>query len=177
MKLLVGLGNPGPKYECTRHNVGFLVVDELVSANGLEWSGKKFDGVCARGKILGEDCLVLKPFTYMNLSGKAVQKAARFFKVSPEAIVVVHDDIDLPWGRVKARKGGGHGGHNGIRSIIDSLGSKEFQRVKLGVGRPDGGGDVSGWVLGKMTDEELSHLSHGIYDEMVVRLEGIFRSV
>ena len=171
MKLLVGLGNPGPKYETTRHNAGFLVLDQVCDKHNLQWAGQKFSSEFAKGSIEGVSCICLKPQTFMNLSGRAVREATRFFKIAVEDIIVLHDDIDLPAGRVKARRGGGHGGHNGIRSIVSELGSGDFQRIKLGVGRPEGGPEVSDWVLGGFTDDELAQLAGVMTDEVYVRLK------
>lgn len=176
MKLLVGLGNPGPKYETTRHNAGFLVLDELAEKFNIEWSGEKFQGVVGKGQMLGESCIFLKPMTFMNLSGRSVLPAMSFFKVPVEDVVVIFDDIDLESGKVKARFGGGHGGHNGIRSIMDA-GIQDFHRVKIGVGRPKTPeeGSVTNWVLGSFNDEELLALQGPVLNEVLLRLENIFK--
>lgn len=177
MKLLVGLGNPGPKYEKTRHNAGFLVLDKLAQHFGISWNGEKFSGIYARGNISGEDCILLKPMTFMNLSGRSVQAAVRFFKIDCDDIVVLHDDIDVPSGKVKARIGGGHGGHNGILSIFKETGMKNFHRIKLGVGRPDVGSEylVENWVLSKLRTEELEALEREMFEEVLLRLENSFK--
>jgi PTH1 family peptidyl-tRNA hydrolase len=176
MKLLVGLGNPGPQYETTRHNAGFLVLDLLAEAAKISWDGNKFNGEMARGSVLGESCVLFKPMTFMNRSGRPVGDVLRFFKIAPEDMVVLHDDLDVPAGKVKAREGGGHGGHNGIRSIIDETGLAEFHRIKLGIGRPPHPGEaaVTSWVLGRMTDDELITLQTDLLRETQVRLKGIF---
>lgn len=176
MQLIVGLGNPGTKYENTRHNIGFALLDLMVEAAGAQWSSGRFESSYSRGRIHGCECVFLKPFTYMNLSGKAVKLAAGFFKIPPEMIVVVHDDIDLEWGKVKTRKSGGHGGHNGVRSIIAELGSNQFPRIKVGVGRPSGPIDVSSWVLSKIDPVLLDEISGEIMDTTMVRLENVFQS-
>jgi peptidyl-tRNA hydrolase, PTH1 family len=146
--LVAGLGNPGRGYERTRHNVGWLVLDELARRHGGSWRSK-FSGSLAEVR-LGELRLgLLKPETYMNESGRSVGAAARFFKVEPESLLVVHDDVDLEPGRLQARGGGGLAGHNGLRSLAQHLGTQEFLRLRIGVGRP-GRGDrrsVSDWVL------------------------------
>ncbi|HEY2938890.1 MAG TPA: aminoacyl-tRNA hydrolase [Gaiellaceae bacterium] len=146
--LVAGLGNPGREYERTRHNAGWLVVDELARRHGGSWRSK-FSGSLAEVR-LGELRLgLLKPETYMNESGRSVGAAARFFKVEPESLLVVHDDVDLEPGRLQARRGGGLAGHNGLRSLAQHLGTQEFLRLRIGVGRP-GRGDrrsVSDWVL------------------------------
>ena len=151
--LLVGLGNPGPKYAQTRHNIGFMAVERLASRWGLSLTREKFKGVYEVGLVGGVDAALLKPLTFMNLSGQSVQPAASFFSVEPEQIVVFHDEIDLPCGELKIKMGGGHGGHNGLRDIIARLGTRDFVRLRLGVGRPERG-DVTNWVLGRFSEEE-----------------------
>ncbi|RMH45276.1 MAG: aminoacyl-tRNA hydrolase [Deltaproteobacteria bacterium] len=137
MWLVVGLGNPGPRYERTPHNIGFRVVDRLAERHRIGGFRDKHGGQLATGTIRDTRVLLLKPMQYMNLSGHAVQRAAAFHKVPAERIVVVHDEIDFPFGRVRVKSGGGHGGHNGLRSILEQLGEDGFQRVRCGVGRPD----------------------------------------
>ncbi len=177
MKLIVGLGNPGDKYFKTRHNAGFLILDQILSRIGGSWQGKKFDGEFARGTLSGEDCLLLKPQTFMNLSGRSVTQAQRFFKIVIEDVIVLHDDIDVPFGKVKARTGGGHGGHNGIRSIMAESGAENFARVKLGVGRPQATRpDVSNWVLSDFSVDELIQLENEMVSETLIRLQGLFKN-
>lgn len=178
MKLIVGLGNPGPKYETTRHNAGFLMVDLLAEAAKLSWEGQsgKFGGEIAKGNFLGQSCVFLKPMTFMNLSGRSVGAVMRYFKIDVRETVALYDDVDVPAGKVKARDGGGHGGHNGIRSIIDETGLNEFHRIKLGVGRPPGGRDTADWVLGAMSDAELLTLQNEMMKDVMVRLQQIFRA-
>lgn len=180
MKLLVGLGNPGPQYEMTRHNAGFLVVDQIAETDKLTWSddSARLGGHIAKGKLFGEPVILLKPMLFMNRSGRSVGAAMRFFKIRPEDTIVFHDDIDVPSGKVKAREGGGHGGHNGIRSIIEETGENAFHRIKLGVGRPsplvpEHEQEISSWVLGKMTEVELSMLRNEMFDEIQKRLKCI----
>ena len=176
MKLLVGLGNPGPKYETTRHNAGWILLDHLADEARAEWGGQKFGGEWARGDLLGESCFFLKPLTFMNLSGRSVAQAVSFFKLSVSDVIVLHDDIDLEGGKVKARAGGGHGGHNGIRSMIAELGSGDFHRLKLGVGRPvHAKHAVSSWVLSPMSDEELLALEQDMLPQVKDRLVQIFK--
>ncbi len=171
MRLIVGLGNPGLKYEKTRHNAGFIFVDQLLAKSSGSWQGKKFDSEWARCLVFGVDCLFLKPQTFMNLSGKAVLQAAKFYKASPEQIIVVHDDIDMPFGKVKIRVGGGHGGHNGIRSLVDELAADGFSRLKLGVGRPEAKfPPVSDWVLSDFTAPEWDILRGSMFDEAQSRI-------
>ena len=153
--LVVGLGNPGREYERTRHNAGWLVLDELARRHDGSWRSK-FSGSLAEVR-LGELRLgLLKPETYMNESGRSVGAAVRFFKVEPEQVLVVHDDVDLEPGRLQARAGGGLAGHNGLRSLAQHLGSQDFLRLRIGVGRP-GRGDprsVADWVLSPFAPEE-----------------------
>ncbi|MFO0663124.1 MAG: aminoacyl-tRNA hydrolase [Polyangiaceae bacterium] len=160
MWLIVGLGNPGKKYEKTRHNVGFIVVDALREAWGLPAWSDKFSGLFTRGSAKGESVLLLKPQTFMNVSGDSVQPAAAFAKVSVENILVIHDEIDMPFETLKLKSGGGHAGHNGLRSMVDRLGSPHFQRLRFGVGRPgpDFKGDVADFVLGNFPGEQAAKL-------------------
>lgn len=148
VQLIVGLGNPGAKYERTRHNAGFWFVDELARAHGCTFQGEaKFFGEVARISIDGRDVRLLKPGTYMNESGRAVLALSRFFKVPAEQILVAYDEIDLPPGKVKLKKGGGHGGHNGVRDIISHL-QPNFLRLRIGVGHPGNKSQVTNFVLG-----------------------------
>jgi peptidyl-tRNA hydrolase, PTH1 family len=153
--LVAGLGNPGREYERTRHNVGWLVLEELARRHGGSWRSK-FSGSLAEVRLGDLKLGLLKPETYMNDSGVSVGAAARFYKVAPEHLLVVHDDVDLEPGRLQARAGGGLAGHNGLRSLAQHLGSQEFERLRIGVGRP-GRGDrrsVSDWVLSGFAPEE-----------------------
>src|SRR5512132_3106489 len=136
--LVVGLGNPGREYARTRHNVGWMVLDELARRHGGSWRSK-FNGSLAEVRLDGHRVALLKPETYMNESGRSVAAAARFFKVEPDAILVVHDEGDFDLGRLQARLGGGLAGHNGLRSIAQALGTKDFLRLRIGVGRPERG--------------------------------------
>ena len=153
--LVAGLGNPGREYERTRHNLGWLVLDELARRHQGSWRSK-FSGSLAEVRLDGLLLALLKPETYMNESGRAVSAAARFFKVEPERLLVVHDDVDLEPGRLQARAGGGLAGHNGLRSLAQDLGTQDFERLRIGVGRP-GRGDrrsVSDWVLSGFAPED-----------------------
>ena len=157
MFLIVGLGNPGVEYEATRHNVGFMVVDKLAEKYNFSAFKSKFDGLIAEGKIEGEKCFILKPQTFMNLSGNSVVKAATFYKILPEQIIVIHDDMDLQPSQLKAKLGGGTGGHNGLKSIDAHIGVN-YNRVRVGVGHPKGQGDeVINHVLSRFSkcDKEL----------------------
>lgn len=150
--LIVGLGNPGPQYAHNRHNIGFMVVDRLAGVVGGGFR-EKFHGHVARGTLAGRDVVLLKPMTWMNLSGTSVGEAASFFKTPAAEVIVIHDEIDLPGGDVKVKIGGGHAGHNGLRSIFEHYG-KDFVRVRCGIGRPTHG-EVHGHVLGDFRGEEL----------------------
>lgn len=158
MKLIVGLGNPGRQYQGTRHNVGFRVVDELARKAGIALSSNKFEGEYGQGTLAGTKAALLKPQTYMNLSGDSVAPAARFYKVEPEDLIVVHDELDLPFGRLQLKKGGGTGGHNGLNSIVERLGSNEFIRLRVGIGKPETKERVVGHVLGGFAQSEAGQL-------------------
>jgi PTH1 family peptidyl-tRNA hydrolase len=153
--LVVGLGNPGREYARHRHNVGWMVVDELARRHGATWKGK-FSGQLAEIRVDGHRVALLKPETFMNESGRSVGSAARFYKLEPDAVLVIHDEIDLEPGRLQARRGGGLAGHNGLRSIASHLGSQDFLRLRVGVGRP-GRGDPrppADYVLSAFTPDE-----------------------
>ena len=146
--LVAGLGNPGGRHERDRHNVGWMVVDELARRREVSFKAK-FNGRIGEGRIEDRRVALLKPETYMNESGRSISAAARFYKVAPDDVLVVHDDVDLEFGRLQARAGGGLGGHNGLRSIAQALGTSDFQRLRIGVGRPGRGDprDVASYVL------------------------------
>ena len=155
LRLIVGLGNPGREYETTRHNIGFRWVDELARLQNLNFrSEAKFHGMAARGHLHGHEILLLKPQTFMNVSGRAVGALAQFYKIAPAEILVVHDELDLPPGVARLKLGGGHGGHNGLKDIIAHLSSKDFWRLRLGIGHPGEGADVAGFVLNDPRREE-----------------------
>ena len=153
MWIVAGLGNPGERYLKTRHNVGFMVVDALNERVGAKFRHAA-NYEAALGTLGGERLLLMKPLTFMNLSGDAVQSALSYYKIAPSSLIVVHDDLDLDTGRLKIRLGGGSGGHKGIASIIEAIGS-EFLRVKIGIGRP-AAGSAEGYVLGRFTPDEES---------------------
>ena len=159
IKLIVGLGNPGQQYEKTRHNAGFLFLDALAQELGCAWSNQaRFQGFFAEVSIAGSKVMLLKPDTFMNRSGQSVGKVARYYKLLPEEILVVHDELDFNPGVVKLKKDGGHAGHNGLRDIIAHLGSKEFYRLRLGIGRPPAGKVVADFVLSSPSKPELEML-------------------
>ncbi|MBM7866393.1 aminoacyl-tRNA hydrolase [Heliobacterium gestii] len=154
MKAIVGLGNPGLQYARTRHNIGFMVIDRLAEMWGADGFRDKFQGLCSEARVDGEKVLLLKPQTYMNLSGQAVAAMAVFYKLPPEDILVIYDDMDLNLGKLRARAKGSSGGHNGMKSIIALLGTEEFPRLKMGIGRPAGRRPAAAHVLESFTDEE-----------------------
>lgn len=161
MWLVVGLGNPEKKYAKNRHNVGFMVLDALASDLGApEWRDKWKGRTTRLPKEAAGDVTLLEPMTFMNLSGESVQPAAAFLKTSPSEILVVHDELDLPFGDVRLKVGGGHAGHNGLRSMIECLGSPDFARLRVGIGRPPPGfrGDVADWVLSNFDGVEAAEL-------------------
>ena len=154
MILVVGLGNPGKKYTETKHNVGFLVLDELGKRVGIDINKDKFQSSCGEGFIDEKKLLLLKPQTYMNRSGDAVQAASNFYKIAPENIVVVHDEMDISLGRIMIKPGGGSAGNNGIKSIISNLGTKDFIRVRIGIGKPGTREDGANHVLSGFSKSE-----------------------
>ncbi len=172
-KLIVGLGNPGPKYLWTRHNAGFMVLDRLSHRTGIPITKKNFSGLSGEGNLLGERVLLLKPQTFMNLSGRSVSEALRFHKLSFSDLMVIHDDLDIPFGRMKVREGGGHGGHNGLRSLLQELGSAQFVRVRVGIGRPVHG-DAADHVLSNFSPDEMAGLPH-LLDGVVEGVEMFLR--
>lgn len=151
--LFVGLGNPGTQYQNHRHNIGFMAVDEIIRRFSFGNSQKKYKGEISQGEISGHKVLALKPQTYMNLSGESVQAAAAFYKIKPERIIVFYDELDLEPSKVRVKKAGGAGGHNGIRSIDQHLG-KNYWRVRLGIGHPGDRDRVTGYVLGNFSSED-----------------------
>ncbi len=158
--LIVGLGNPGPDYELTRHNAGFLALDHIADQQGWSLNTEKWQGICGSGRLGSERVFLVKPQTYMNRSGECVARFADFHRIGLEQILVLHDDLDLPSGKIKVTAKGGAGGHNGIRSLIQHLGSPEFVRLKIGIGRPprneEGQGiPVERYVLSAFSEAEL----------------------
>lgn len=160
MKVIVGLGNPGRKYSDTRHNIGFRALEEVARRYSIEKEESRFDSIIGHIRIGGEKVLLVKPLTYMNLSGKAVQPLMRWFKLDLAELIVVYDDMDLAPGTVRLRAQGGSGGHKGMTSIIERLGSKEFARIRIGIGRPDN--DAIDWVLGKFGAAEQKLMDEAI---------------
>ena len=158
MKLICGLGNPGAEHAGDRHNAGYLVVDRLGARLGIALETAKFESRAGAGRLGAERVLLLKPETYMNLSGQAVAAAARFYKVAPAEVLVVHDELDHPFGRMQLKSGGGTAGHNGLRSILSSLGEDSFARLRIGVGKPEGKERTVGHVLSGFSAEERAVL-------------------
>ena len=152
--LVVGLGNPGEKYAKTRHNMGFLTLDLLAEKEKVRIDRLKFKAVTAQVNFGGARCLLMKPQTFMNLSGEAVREAAQFYKIPPENVLVIYDDISIPVGKIRVRPSGSAGGHNGIKNIIAHLGTDKFPRVKVGVGAPGQEGDMIDWVIGNPSQTE-----------------------
>lgn len=162
MKLIVGLGNPGPQYRDTRHNIGFAVVDLLARRSGLTFGGGPTGALIARVRQPGEGALLAKPLTYMNLSGAAVADLARYFRVAIPDVIIVADDVNLPLGKLRARARGSDGGHHGLRSIIERLGTSEFARLRIGVGRGDPRRDLADHVLARFDADEQGEVDSAI---------------
>lgn len=163
MKVIVGLGNPGKQYELTRHNIGFWAVDQLSEKWNIPFQKEKWKSYVAEGVVHGEKVFLLKPFTYMNLSGEAVGAAMRFLKLSTKDLLVIFDDLDLPLGQLRLRQKGSSGGHNGMKSIISHLGTEEFNRIKIGIDRPPTGMKVVDYVL-----EPFSESDHLVADDAAI---------
>lgn len=179
MYIIVGLGNPGKKYEKTRHNVGFNVIDEISKRNGIEVKKEKFNALIGEGFIGEEKLILVKPMRYMNLSGQAVSLIYNFYKIEPENLIIVYDDIDIPLGNIRIRKQGGAGTHNGMKSICSSLGFKNFPRIRVGIGND--GEDLIDYVIGKVPKKEQeilreSALKAGIAAEDILKF-GIDRAM
>ena len=158
-QLVVGLGNPGPQYEKTRHNVGFMVADLLAGRLGGTFKLHKRSGAeIVTGRLGNRPVVVAKPRTYMNESGRHIGPLAKFYSVSPAAVIVIHDELDIDFGRIRLKLGGGEGGHNGLRSVVNALGTKDFHRVRIGIGRPPGRKDPAAFVLENFTAAERAEV-------------------
>lgn len=162
MKVFVGLGNPGRQYEETRHNIGFMVIDELADKWNIPLTQSKFKGIFGQGMVNGEKVLLVKPLTYMNLSGECVRPLLDFYKLDVEDLVVIYDDLDLPPGKLRLRQKGSAGGHNGIKSLILHLQTQNFNRIRMGIDRPKNGPSISDYVLGKFHSEERPAIDDSI---------------
>lgn len=169
IQLIAGLGNPGPQYEATRHNVGFWLTDLLCQQSQATFTPEnKFKGLTALIKIAGQDCRVIQPSTYMNRSGEAILAIANFYKILPHEILVVHDDLDLPVGNLRLKFDGGHGGHNGLRDIVARIGSKQFYRLRIGIGHPGDKDDVLNYVLHRPSISDKEKILTGIDHALAV---------
>ena len=176
MLLILGLGNPGGRYELTRHNAGFLVLDNLADKYKIKLTQNKYRSLYGKGEIEGLPVILAKPMTYMNESGKAVKALLSAFNLSPEQILVTHDDIDLPLGKIKTKLKGGDGGQLGIRSTIETLQTREFYRVRIGVDRPEDREDIVDYVLSPFTEEE-SGLLNNVMNKAVQTIEASLKEL
>jgi PTH1 family peptidyl-tRNA hydrolase len=158
MYLILGLGNPGRRYQFTRHNIGFMVLEKIAAQREVDLKQKSFDALWNRGKIAGIDVLLALPQTYMNLSGNAARKLLAYFKMDISNLIVIHDDLDLPFGTVRLKTGGGNAGHKGLKSIISCLGTADFMRVRLGIGKPSDKSRIEDYVLQKFDSGETDLL-------------------
>jgi len=161
MYLIIGLGNPEEEYGKTRHNMGFNTINKIAKKYNIEVGKSKFQGLYETAIIEGQKALLVKPQTYMNLSGNCVQEFVNFYKIEKENIIVIYDDMDIQPGIIKIRKQGGSGGHNGMKSIIQMLGTEQFSRVRIGIGRPKHNGDEINYVIGSIPEEEIPKLDEG----------------
>jgi len=181
VKIIVGLGNPGILYRMTRHNIGFQVIDRLAKINHIPIRTKRYKSLYGTGRIDSQPVILIKPLTFMNRSGEAVKKVADFFHLGMEDLVVVHDDLDLPFGRLRYKRRGGDGGHQGIRSIIERTGGDNFLRLKVGIGRPPQGVDSAKYVLEVFDKIEQSHLdqilTQGAESLKLMLLEGLEKAM
>ena len=177
MKLIVGLGNPDKCYAQTFHNVGFIAIDKLADKLGVAINKKMCEGIVGESRINGDKVFLLKPLTYMNLSGIAVDKIMRKFKIVPQDVYVFVDDIDLPLGKIRYRENGSAGTHNGLKSIVNELGSQDFKRIKIGIGRDEKFKDLADFVLSKIPDEKMEiinkEIDEGIEKVMSVLMRGL----
>ena len=181
MKLIVGLGNPGIPYRMTRHNIGFQVVDRLAKLNDIPIRTKRFKSLYGKGWIDFQQIILAKPMTFMNRSGEAVKKAVDFFHLKMDDLIIVHDDLDLPFGRLRFKQRGGDGGHQGVRSIIEGVGGNIFLRLKVGIGRPSQGSDPAEYVLETFEKVEQLHLDQVLLQAAeslkVMLLEGLEKAL
>lgn len=174
--ILVGLGNPGKEYEKTRHNIGFMALDFVSKKLNIDFSTQKFKSSYGLGNFGNKKVILLKPQTFMNLSGQAVVLLMAFYKVAPENVILVYDDISLPVGKIRIRKQGSHGGHNGVKNIVALSGSQSFPRIKVGVGeKPNENWDLADWVLSKFSSDEMNLIENNmpkIYDALDLIVQG-----
>lgn len=163
--VIAGLGNPESKYESTRHNVGFLALDRLEKLLNIEINQKKFDGLFTQTIYNGSKLYLIKPLTYMNLSGRSVAEIKNYYKIEASNLIVIHDELDLLFGKIKIKIGGGTAGHNGIKSIVNSLGDNSFVRIRVGIGKPPTGQDGSSYVLSNFSRKEMNELEDSVLDQ------------
>lgn len=162
MYLIIGLGNPEEEYSKTRHNMGFNTIDLIARNYDIEVNKNKFQGLCGNGIIEGQKVILIKPQTYMNLSGNCVKEAMNFYKIEKENILIIYDDMDVLPGQIKIRKQGSAGGHNGMKSIIQNIGTEQFHRIRIGIGRPMNNGDEINYVIGPIPEDEMPKLKQGV---------------
>jgi len=174
VQVVVGLGNPGKRYEGTRHNIGFQVVSLVAERNGISLKERKFKAHIGKGQVASELAMLVCPQTFMNLSGDSLSPLVGFYKLPTEALVVIHDDLDLGMGTVRVKQGGGHGGHNGLRDLVQKLGNSDFQRVRVGIGRPEGPMATSDWVLSRWGGSDAVRL-RGIKERAVDAVEAVLQ--
>lgn len=171
-RLIVGLGNPGEAYRLTRHNIGFMVVDRLAHKHRILVEKRRFEAVFGLGKVDGQPVILARPMTFMNLSGPAVRNLARFFNLDTKDLLVIHDDVDLVFGRIKIKEKGGDGGHNGVKSLIEAFGSGAFARVRIGIGRPSTMQDVKGYVLNRFGEQQ-----EAVLDELITMAQDAVETI
>ena len=174
--MILGLGNPGPRYELTRHNAGFWVADNLAEKYNIRLDRHKYSSLYGKGEVEGLEVVIAKPMTYMNESGKAAKSLLSAFSLSPERMLVIHDDIDLPLGKIKKKLKGGDGGQRGIRSTIQSIRTREFARVRVGIGRPEDKDDIVDYVLSPFDDED-SGLLNEVMEQAVQTVEAALKEL
>lgn len=177
MKLVAGLGNPGSRYSSSRHNIGFLILDQLADRQRIDMAQRRFGALFGKGNISGSSVLLVKPQDYMNLSGVAVRKLFDYYRITMSDVIVVHDDLDLPFGAIRMKAGGGPGGHKGLISIIDHLGNTDFDRIRFGVGKPDRREMVEGYVLSPFSAEEMHRLPQLIATATEMLTEMLFSGI
>ncbi len=174
MYLIVGLGNPESDYAKTRHNMGFNVINKLSDKYGIEVNKKKFKSLFGMGEIEGKKVILLKPQTYMNLSGEAVRECMDFYKIKPEELIVIYDDVDTDLGNVRIRIKGSAGTHNGMKSVIENISTEEFARIRVGIGKPEDGEDMISYVIGAIKEEDKEGLEKGVekaFEAVVIALK------
>ena len=175
MYLIVGLGNPENEYANTRHNMGFNTINKLAKENNIEVNKSKFKGLYGTGIIQGKKVILLKPQTYMNLSGESVKEVIDFYHINSEEIIIIYDDIDTEKGNIRIRKKGGPGSHNGMKSVVENLKTTDFGRIRVGIGQPEYKNDMINYVIGKIPDEEQKILQEGV-NKAVDAIEEILKS-